>query len=142
MCFNVGRKPAPLDAAGLAAVDSNLLRCVDIWRRRLGTSAAGGAYLFGAPCLADIFSAHLAFRFVTYAVDIPSVYTRMPPLADVASAADVEAYVHRLVTDLPGVSAFKAAALEEPWRIAAFEVLEDGSGVSIEGTETLKPVAD
>lgn len=164
MCFNEaraaswgGRSARALDAAGRAATRANLLRVVELWRDTLGAFgdrcakgspedtakaevAGERGFLFGRWCLADVFFAHMATRMEAYAVDVSELYDSLPPAAGAAATRDdVLAYMRRLRSDLPGVSEWRAAALEEPWRIPDFEVVSDGSGVEGDG---LRPVAD
>lgn len=87
-----------------AALTADIARIEEIWNE--GLARFGGPFLTGAEfSAADAFFAPVAFRFQTYSVSIA------------APAAD---YLRHLMA-LPGMRAWEAAALLEPWREAAHE---------------------
>lgn len=102
--MNLWRPPAPcpLDARG----EADVTRIAAIWRCARGRFGSGGAFLFGAFSAADAYFAPVASRFATYAVPL-----------DAVSAAYV-----RSVLAHPEFRAWRAAALTEPWVLAADEV--------------------
>ncbi len=87
-------------------VVADIARIGQIWqdcRRRFG---AGGRFLFGQPCAADVMYAPVATRFRTYGVALE------PPAQAYADA----------VLAWPAFLEWQAAALEEPWILAEDEV--------------------
>ncbi len=92
----VGHSPAAL--ADAAAVQTR-------WRQLRERHGAGGELLFGAFTIADCFYAPVVTRFQTYGVELDPVSRRY-----------CEA-----VSALPEFQRWRAAALEEPWRIAHYE---------------------
>ena len=92
----VGHSPAALaDAAAVLAR----------WRQLRERWGSGGDFLFGAFSLADCFYAPVMTRFETYGVELDPVSRRY---ADAVLA-------------VPEFQRWRAAALEEPWRIAHYE---------------------
>ena len=86
------------------ALVADIARIEDIWNE--GLARFGGPFLAGAEfSAADAFFAPVAFRFQTYGVII---------------GAPAEDYLRRLMA-LPGMRAWEAAALVEPWRIPSHE---------------------
>jgi len=92
----VGHSPAAL--ADAAAVQAR-------WRQLRERHGAGGEFLLGAFTIADCFYAPVVTRFQTYGVELDPVARRY-----------CEA-----VAALPEFQRWRAAALEEPWRIAHYE---------------------
>jgi glutathione S-transferase len=92
----IGHSPAALaDAAQIQAR----------WRQLRERFGAGGDFLFGAFTLADCFHAPVVTRFRTYGVELDPVAAR---------------YVEAM-SALPEMQRWRAAALEEPWRIEHYE---------------------
>ena len=92
----VGHTPAAL--ADAAAVQAR-------WRQLRERYGAGGDFLFGAFGIADCFYAPVVTRFETYGVALDPVARRY---SDAVRA-------------LPEFQRWRAAALEEPWRIDHYE---------------------
>lgn len=87
-----------------AALDADLSRLGELWDQ--GLTRFGGTFLAGARFSAvDAFFAPVAFRVRTFGLELPG------PAA---------AYVDRLL-HLPGMQAWEAAALVEPWREPSHE---------------------
>ncbi len=86
----------PFDGRG-AEVMADVARVVDIWESCRSRFAAAGPFLFGTFSVADAMFAPLAWRFLTYAVDLPP-----------ASRAWVETMVA-----LPAMQEWRAVALAE-----------------------------
>lgn len=84
-----GRRPEVL---------ADIARIVAIWEGCRARFAAGGPFLFGQFSIADAMFAPVAWRFKTYAVDVPP-----------ASQAWIEA-----VIALPAMQDWRAGALAEP----------------------------
>ena len=97
------RAPGRGRAPGVA---DDLARITAIWRECREQHGAGGPFLFGRFSAADAMYAPVAARFRTYAVGL-----------DPVSEAYAEA-----VLGTPDMLEWQAAALEEPWVIAADEV--------------------
>ncbi len=92
----VGHSPAALaDAAAVLAR----------WRQLRERWGADGDFLFGAFSLADCFYAPVVTRFETYGVELDPVSRR---------------YADALLA-VPEFQRWRAAAREEPWRIAHYE---------------------
>ena len=104
MPMNVrARKPGKGRAPGVA---EDIERVQAVWndcRTRFGT---GGDYLFGDFGIADAMFAPVVFRFRTYDVHL-----------DTVCGAYVETMLAR-----PDMKEWEAAAIDEPWTIAAFEI--------------------
>jgi glutathione S-transferase len=96
-------KPPPaIDDAARA----DIARVQAIWRDCRQRFGRGGAYLFGAPTLADAFYAPVVSRFTTYGVAL-----------DGGAAAYCAA-----MWQWPALEAWREAALKEPWIVAEDEV--------------------
>jgi glutathione S-transferase len=80
-----------------AAVGADIARIVAIWENCRSRYAASGPFLFGTFSIADAMFAPVAWRFVTYAVELPP-----------ASQAWVEA-----MCALPAMQEWRAGALAE-----------------------------
>ena len=93
---NQGRAPG---------VAEDIARITAIWKDCRHRFGSGGPYLFGAFSLADCFYAPVVTRFDTYGVELDPVSRRY---ADAVRA-------------VPEFQRWRAAALEEPWRIARYE---------------------
>ncbi|HEU5058620.1 MAG TPA: glutathione S-transferase family protein [Kofleriaceae bacterium] len=93
----VGHTPAAL--ADAAAVQAR-------WRQLRARWGAGGEFLFGRFTLADCFYAPVVTRFDTYGVELDPESRRY---ADAVRA-------------VPELQAWCAAAREEPWTIAKYEI--------------------
>jgi glutathione S-transferase len=89
-----------------AAVEADVLRILSLWAEARSRSGAGGPFLFGSFCAADIFFAPVAGRFVTYGLDIPGF---------------ARAYVEAL-WEHPWLAEWMAAARAESWSIPQYEV--------------------
>ena len=92
----VGHTPAAL--ADVAAVQAR-------WRQLRERFGGGGEFLFGTFTLADCFYAPVVTRFETYGVELDPVSRR---------------YLDAM-RGLPELQRWRAAALEEPWRIPRYE---------------------
>ena len=78
-----------------ADVRDDVYRLFDMWGQQLATF--GGPMLFGKFCMADAFFAPVCLRLSTYHLPVPQ---------------HIQPYVDRVLA-LPGMQAWKAAALEE-----------------------------
>lgn len=107
MPYNIKReakgRALPLDEEGRAATHGNVKRIVELWRQTMADSSATGLrrrdgggdgdgdgrgeFLFGAPCLADVFSAQLASRMDAYAVPIEEFVAEQDAEAGVGAVA-------------------------------------------------------
>lgn len=94
------------DFAPDAAVEADVLRILSLWAEARSRFGAGGPFLFGSFCAADIFFAPVAGRFVTYGLDIPGF---------------ARAYVEAL-WEHPWLAEWMAAAQAESWSIPQYEV--------------------
>ncbi len=95
MPMNLGRDNRPV--ARSAACEADVAKLVELWRAVRQDDAG---YLFNDWSIADAFFTPVATRIRSYGVELP---------------ADADAYVSALLEDLDFV-AWRAAALEEPWR--------------------------
>jgi glutathione S-transferase len=86
-------------------VAANVRRIDEMWNQCRATYSAGGPFLFGGLTAADAMYAPVVSRFVTYAIDV---------------SAPARAYMDAIVA-LPAWSAWRAAALKEPWVLAEDE---------------------
>ena len=98
------RRRFPAGAIGADAA-ADIARIVASWTRARARWGAGGDFLFGAFCAADIMFAPVVTRFVTYGLPAP------PVAADYCAA----------ILAHPFVAEWLAAAEEEPWTIDRFE---------------------
>ena len=89
-----------------AAVEADVLRILSLWAEARSRFGAGGPFLFGSFCAADIFFAPVAGRFATYGLDIPGFALT---------------YVEAL-WEHPWLSEWMAAAQAENWSIPQYEV--------------------
>jgi len=103
--FNLGRDGRPV-ALG-AAVTADIDRVLSLWAAARARFGGGGPFLFGAFGAADIAYAPVALRLISYGVDLPGF---------------ARAYVDA-VNGLDWIGQWRAAALDEAWRIAVFEDL-------------------
>lgn len=103
MPYNLRRKPTPIALSDEAKRDVE--RVQQIWGECRQRYSADGAFLFGAFSIADAMFAPVAGRFRSYALALNPV-----------SAAYLEA-----IENLPEFKAWRVAALQEPWTIAASE---------------------
>jgi glutathione S-transferase len=87
-------------------VEGDIERICALWRDCRATYGAGGPFLFGRFCAADVMYTPVATRFRTYAVEL-----------DEPSQAYVDAVLAR-----PDYLDWHEAALEEPWVIPGDEV--------------------
>lgn len=86
---------------------ADITRIQAIWTDCRARYGAGGPFLFGAFGAADAMFAPVVSRFVTYVIETPK---------------PVRAYMDSIMA-LPAWQEWLSAALEEPWRIDAFEDL-------------------
>ena len=93
------------------AVESDVVRILNLWAQARARHGSGGEYLFGEWGAADIMYAPVVTRFVTYGVPVP-------PFA----AAYMEAVLHR-----GDVVEWIELAQEEPWVIEQYETPETGT---------------
>lgn len=104
MPMNIGRRaPGKGEAPGVA---DDVARISEIFRTCRTRFGQGGDFLFGAPGAADAMFAPVASRFRTY---------------DVALDPVAQAYADAILRH-PAFQAWEAAAVAEPWTIAADEV--------------------
>jgi len=104
MPMNVRRSsPGQGRAAG---VQQDIDRIRELWRDCREQFGDGGAFLFGAWCLADAFYAPVTCRFVTYEVEL-----------DASSRAYVEAVQAR-----PAMRRWRDDARAEPWSNPAYDL--------------------
>lgn len=89
----------PHGADDAAALAWDIDRIIRLWADTRAAHGAGGPYLFGTPTIADCMYAPVATRFQTYATPLP------------AAAQEYLAAIDAL----PGMAAWRAAAIEEPW---------------------------
>lgn len=99
LSMNIRRRTTP--RAWREATRADLARLATLWGDLRATRGAGGAHLFGARTLADVFFTPVATRLRTYGVALD------------AASAD---YVATLLTH-PDFLAWEAAAELEPWTI-------------------------
>jgi glutathione S-transferase len=90
------------------AVAADVARITEIWRDARQRFGAGGDFLFGAFSAADAMFAPVASRFATYSIAL-----------DPVSAAYVAA-----VQGTAGFTAWREAALAEPWIVSVDELDE------------------
>jgi len=91
-------------------VRGDLARILQMWGELLGAHA--GPMLFGEFSIADAYFAPVVMRLLTYAVPLP---------------APIQAYAGR-VCALPGIAAWREAALAEHDFLAFEEPYRDGPG--------------
>ncbi len=98
---------------------ANVARIEEIWREARTRFGAGGPYLFGDFTAADAMYAPVATRLEAYSIPV---------------AADTRAYIDAIYAH-PAFVAWRAAALKEPWTVAAYEegqeVIEDFRAVTV-----------
>jgi glutathione S-transferase len=101
--FNLGRdgRAVQLEAPVTADID----RVLTLWAAARARFGGGGPFLFGAFGAADIAYAPVALRLISYGVDLPGF---------------ARAYVDA-VNELDWIGQWRAEALAEPWRVAAYE---------------------
>lgn len=84
---------------------ANVARIEELWREARARFGAGGPFLFGSFTAADAMFAPIATRLETYSLPVSA-----------GSRAYIDAiYAH------PAFQEWRAAALAEPWTIAAYE---------------------
>ncbi len=96
------RRPVPLSEAVL----KDVARIEQIWRECRERFGKGGKFLFGRFSIADAMYAPVVTRFETYQVPV---------------AEDTRAYM-QTVTNTAAFTAWRDAALKEPWTVPADEV--------------------
>jgi glutathione S-transferase len=104
--MNLGRRYGTRDRG--AAVAADVARIGAIWREARDRFGAGGPFLFGAFSGADAMYAPVVTRFDTYAVPVDPV---------------CRAYMDAILS-LPAFTAWRDAALQEPWFYKEDEVDE------------------
>jgi len=104
--MNLGKKYAARDRG--EAVARDVSRIAAIWRDARSRHGAGGPFLFGAFTAADAMYAPVVARFEAYSIPVE---------------ADTRAYMDAVLA-LKSFSAWRRAALEEAWIVAADEVDE------------------
>jgi glutathione S-transferase len=102
--MNLRRPVRPVPLSDEARAD--IARIEAVWRRCRQQFGKGGPFLFGRFSVADAMYAPVATRFETYACDV---------------AEDTRDYM-KAVLNTEAFLAWKEAALQEPWTIAADEV--------------------
>jgi glutathione S-transferase len=104
--MNLGRKFGPRDRGADVAADCERIQA--IWRDTRNRFGAGGPFLFGAFSGADAMYAPVVTRLDTYSIPV-----------DAVSRSYMDA-----VLALPSFTAWREAALQEPWMVAHDEVDE------------------
>jgi glutathione S-transferase len=107
--MNLRRKAPPRPLA--EPVARQIARIQQIWRECRERYGAGGDFLFGRFTIADAMYAPIVTRFQTYSVEVDEV---------------ARGYMEA-IEGLPAMQAWRAAALEEPQRIKAYEAIADGA---------------
>jgi glutathione S-transferase len=105
--MNLGRRYATRDRGEGVARD--VARILEIWRDARARFGAGGPFLFGAFTAADAMYAPVVTRFDTYSIPVDPV---------------CRAYMDAILT-LPAFTAWRDAALQEPWFYKDDEVDEE-----------------
>lgn len=103
--MNLRRRTTPRAWSDDARDD--IARLQVLWNDLRATRGHGGAHLFGARTLADVFFTPVATRMRTYGIVLDAVSAR---------------YVDTLLAD-EDYRAWEAAALQEPWHIPATDAL-------------------
>ena len=88
-----------------AAVRADVVRILTLWAEARARFGAGGPFLFGSFCAADIAYAPVVSRFLTYGIAVPGF---------------ARAYMEA-VWEHPWLQQWLADAAAEPWVIASFE---------------------